>query len=34
MKFIKYIFIFASFSFLVNCGEAEKKDEKKSQSAR
>jgi azurin len=30
MKFIKYVFIFASFSFLVNCGEAEKKDEKKS----
>jgi azurin len=30
MKFIKYFFIFASFCFLVNCGEAEKKDEKKS----
>ncbi len=30
MKFIKYVFIFASFYFLVNCGEAEKKDEKKS----
>jgi azurin len=30
MKFIKYIFIFASFSFLVSCGETEKKDEKKS----
>ena len=30
MRFIKYVFIFASFSFLVNCGEVEKKDEKKS----
>lgn len=30
MKFIKYVFIFASFSFLVSCGDAEKKDEKKS----
>jgi azurin len=30
MKFIKYVFVFASFSFLVNCGEVEKKDEKKS----
>ena len=30
MNFIKYIFIFASFSFLINCGEAEKKDDKKS----
>ena len=30
MSFIKYVFIFASFYFLVNCGEAEKKDEKKS----
>ena len=30
MKFIKYVFIFASFSFLVSCGDTEKKDEKKS----
>ena len=30
MKFIKYIFLFASFSFLVSCGETVKKDEKKS----
>ena len=30
MKFIKYVFIFASFSFLVNCGASEKKDDKKS----
>jgi azurin len=30
MKFIKYVFIFASFSLLINCGDSEKKDEKKS----
>ncbi|MFT5237882.1 MAG: azurin [Flavobacteriaceae bacterium] len=30
MKFIKYVFILSSFYFLVNCGEAEKKNEKKS----
>jgi azurin len=30
MKFIKYVLIFSSFYFLVNCGEAEKKNEKES----
>ncbi len=29
MNLIKYVVIFASFIFLVNCGETEKKDEKK-----
>ena len=30
MNFIKSIFIFASFSLFINCGEVEKKDDKKS----
>ena len=29
MNLIKYVVIFTSFIFLVNCGETEKKEEKK-----